>query len=129
MLNGYAKLGGSKIGAGLIRRDNDAVAATPRSDLWYLGVSHPLTPKMTPDAQWVHYDLKDIANDSNLMVVRGTYAFSKRTGVYASVARANNKGAAAFAVSTAQVGGNRSRAPTRPAWPWASAIRSDNEVA
>lgn len=106
VLNGYAKLSGSKIGAGLIRRDNDAVVATPRSDLWYLGASHPLTPQVTLYAQWVHYDLKDSANDGDLMIVRGTYAFSKRTAVYASVARANNKGAAAFAVSTAQVGGN-----------------------
>ncbi len=106
VVNGYVKLAGSKFGGGLIRRDNEAVAATPRSDLWYLGVSHPLTPQVTLYAQWVRYDLKNSANDGDLMVVRGTYAFSKRTAVYASLARANNKGAANFAVSTAQVGGN-----------------------
>lgn len=106
VVNGYVKWAGSKFGGGLIRRDNDAVVATPRSDLWYFGVSHPFTPQVTLYAQWVRYDVKDSANDGDLMVVRGTYAFSKRTAVYASLARANNKGAANFAVSTAQVGGN-----------------------
>jgi len=104
-LNGYVRLAGAKIGGGLLRRQNEASAATPRSNLWYAGVSYAVLPQTTVDAQWLRYDLKASSNDADLLVLRATYAFSKRTAVYASVARVKNDGAAAFSASSGQAGG------------------------
>jgi predicted porin len=105
-LNGYVRVAGAKVGAGLLRRDNGASARTPKSDLWYLSMSYPLTQQLTADAQWFRYDLKKSGDDANLLVLRGVYALSKRTAVYASLSRVDNKGAATFSASGGQAGGN-----------------------
>ncbi len=48
-LSGYTNVGKAKIGGGWIRRDNDANVVTPRSDLWYGGVSYAVTPAFSLD--------------------------------------------------------------------------------
>jgi predicted porin len=105
-VNGYAKLGDGKLGAGLIRRDNDASVATPRSDLWYLGASYNLSPQWGLDGELMRLKFKGSANEAKLAVLRATYNLSKRTAVYASAARIDNDGALALSVSGGQTGSN-----------------------
>lgn len=105
-VNGYAKLGQLKLGGGLIRRDNEGSAATPRSDLWYVGAAYALTPALLIDGQWLRLTYDDSANKATLGVVRGTYSFSKRTAVYAQLASISNQGASALSVSGGAAGSN-----------------------
>jgi len=104
--NGYAKLGDFKLGAGLIRRDNDASVATPRSDLWYLGTAYPVTPQLVVDGELFRLKFKGSVNKATMAAVRATYNFSKRTAVYATAGRINNDGTLALSVSGGQAGSN-----------------------
>lgn len=104
--NGYAKLGAWKLGGGLIRRDNEASPTTPRSDLWYIGATYAVSPQWVVDGQLSRLKFKGSANQATLAVARATYNLSKRTAVYASVARIDNEGASAFSVSGGQAGSN-----------------------
>lgn len=104
--NGYAKLGAFKLGGGLIRRDNEASFATPRSDLWYLGAAYSVTPQLVLDGELFRMKFKGSANKATMAAVRATYNFSKRTAVYATAGRINNDGALAFSVSGGQAGSN-----------------------
>jgi len=103
-LNGYARLGATKLGGGLIARDNQGAAA-PRSTLWYLGASWAATPALTLDAQFVDYRVRASADRARLPVLRAVYAFSRRTAVYATAARIDNRGALAYSVSGGAPGG------------------------
>ena len=94
-----------KIGAGVISRRNEGSAATPRSDLWYLGASYAVTPLLTLDAQYFNLNFKDSVNEAGLFAVKATYALSKRTAVYATAGRISNDGTAAISVSNAAAGG------------------------
>lgn len=99
-LNGYVVLGSTKVGAGLIRRDNDGNAARPKSTLWYLGAAYPLTPALTIDGAVQSLKYKNVEGfDSTLLAVRATYAFSKRTSIYGQVARMDNDSSATLPVS------------------------------
>jgi predicted porin len=104
--NGYAKLGAFKVGAGLLRRDNEASVATPRSDLWYLGASYAVSPQLILDGQLARQKYEGSANAATLAAVRATYNLSKRTAVYASAGRMNNDGVLALSVSGGQPGSN-----------------------
>lgn len=97
-VNGYAMLGTTKIGAGIIDRKTDAVNGVAESDLVYLGISHPLAPGLTLDAQVARKDVKRSGDDTRMAVARLTYAFSKRTAVYGAVGRMDNEGLAAVAL-------------------------------
>jgi predicted porin len=104
--NGYAKLGAFKLGAGLIRRDNDASLATPRSDLIYLGAAYSMSPQWVLDGEVFRLKYKGSANKATMLAVRATHNFSKRTAVYATAGRINNDGALALSVSAGQAGSN-----------------------
>ena len=104
MLNGYVKLGGAKIGAGYMRRKNDGYIASPRNDLWFVGVTYPIG-QWSVDAQYNQLKYKDNADKGQLLVLRGTYNLSKRTAAYASLGYMKNSGNAAFGASSAQAGG------------------------
>jgi predicted porin len=99
-LNGYAMVGVTKIGAGVMARRK--VAATPvndlKSDLYYIGASHPMTPALQLDGQVARHDVDGSANDSTLAVLRLTYSLSKRTAVYSSLGHMKNSGSAAIAL-------------------------------
>lgn len=99
MVNGYVKMNNLKLGAGLMRRDNEGNAATPKSDLLFVGATYNVTPTVAFDAEWFRLDFKNSANKANLLVLRGTYSFSKRTAAYASFGRISNDGALALSVS------------------------------
>jgi predicted porin len=104
-LDGWARFGALKLGAGLIARDNEASVATPRSNLWYLGAAYNVTPQFVLDGELFRLDFKDSANGAKLFALRGTYALSKRTAVYATAGRINNDGTTALSVSNGAAGG------------------------
>jgi predicted porin len=105
-LNGYVRIARAKIAGGLLRRNNEGSPATPRSDMWFAGISYPVTSNVIVDAQFIRYDTKASPNDANFVVARATYALSKRTAVYASASHIANKGAANFSTSGGLAGGN-----------------------
>ena len=106
-LNGYVVLGGTKIGGGVIRRDNDGNAARPKSDLWHLGAAYPVTPVLTIDGAVQALRYKDVADfDSTMVAVRGTYSLSKRTALYGQVAHMSNDNSATVSVSGGAPGSN-----------------------
>lgn len=97
-LNGYAMLGATKIGAGVVDRKLRAATGPLDSDLYYLGVSHPLTPAVVLDAQVAHRDTKGSDSDVTLLAARVTYNFSRRTAVYTAIGQMKNKGTSAVAL-------------------------------
>lgn len=102
--NGYLRLADWKLGAGLIRRDNDASAATPRSDLWYAGASYRLTPALTLEGELFSLDFKGSGDDATMAALRATQALSKRTSLYATLGHIRNRGASAISVSSGAPG-------------------------
>jgi predicted porin len=91
-------VGTTKIGAGVIDRKTDAATGITESDLFYLGASIPVAPRLTLDAQVARRNVKGSPDDTNLAVARLTYALSVRSAVYAGVGRMDNHGAAAIAL-------------------------------
>jgi len=107
VVNGYVKVAGAKIGAGLIRRDNDGDAVKPRSDLWFVGASYPLTGNLTLDGQYLRINYKSVNDfDSQMLVARLTYALSKRTALYTQIGHIRNDRLAAVSVSGGAAGSN-----------------------
>jgi predicted porin len=106
-LNGYVMLGSTKVGGGVIRRDNDGNAARPKSDLWHIGAAHPVTPALTIDGALQALRYKDVDNfDSTMLAVRATYSLSKRTALYGQVAHMSNDSSATVSVSGGAPGSN-----------------------
>lgn len=104
--NGYVKFGGAKLALGLIRRDNEGSTVTPKSDLWYFSGAHALTPSLTLEGMVSSLKYQHSANKATLFGLRGTYALSKRTAVYATAGHIANDGALALSVSGGQTGSN-----------------------
>ena len=99
-LNGYVLLGKTKLAANYMQRRNEAaVPAQRKSTLWSLGVSHPLNTAVTLEAQYYGFDYKDSADGAQMLVLRGTYAFSKRTAAYTTLGFMRNDGKARFSPS------------------------------
>ncbi len=106
-VGGYFKVASVKIGGGLLRRDNDGDAIKPRSDLWYLGASYPLTEALTLEGQWLDLRYKNVSNyDSTMFVARAIYNLSKRTAVYTQFGRISNDSLATVSVSGGSPGSN-----------------------
>lgn len=99
-LNGYVMLGKTKFGAGWMKRKTHT-AADAKSDLYFAGISHPLTPALVLDAQASRLDVKNSANDATLVAAKLTYSLSKRTAVYTTAGHISNGGTAAISVSAA----------------------------
>jgi predicted porin len=96
--NGFYLFGATKLGGGVIDRKTDAATGVVSSDLYYLGVSAPVTDFMTLDAQVARKNVKASQDDTNMLVLRLTYALSIRSAVYAGIGRMDNRGAAANAL-------------------------------
>jgi predicted porin len=97
-LNGYVMLGRTKLGGGIMDRKTNAATGVTESDLYYLGFSHPVGAQFTLDAQAARKNVKGSENDTNMLVARLTYAFSKRSAIYGAVGRMDNNGQAAIAL-------------------------------
>ena len=104
MLNGYARLGPAKVGGGFLRRDNEGYLPSPRSNLWFVGLSYPVG-QFSIDTQYYHFKYLSTRDKGQYLVLRGIYNFSKRTAAYASLAYMKNGGNASFSASSAQPGG------------------------
>lgn len=104
-LNGFVRIADSRVGLGWIRRDNRG-SPTPRSDLFYGGVSYAVTPAVSVDAEAFNLRFHNSSNKSWLFAARVTYAFSHRTSVYATLGFIDNGGHAALSVSNGQAGAN-----------------------
>lgn len=102
-INGYALVGKAKLGAGLIRRDNQA-SATPRSNLWFAGGSYNVTPAWSVDAEVYYLKFLNSPNKAWLLAARTSYDFSKRTRVYWTAGFIDNRGDLALSVSAAAPG-------------------------
>jgi predicted porin len=104
-VNGYFMVERAKVGLGWLRRDNQA-SSTPRSDMFYGGVSYPLTAALSMDAEVFHLRFHDSPNKAWLFAARATYSLSKRTSVYGTAGYINNMGNLTYSVSSAQAGTN-----------------------
>lgn len=116
-LNGWVRIGGTRIGGGLVRRSNDGLPARRKSDLWHLGVSHPLTPLLNLSAQLValrHQGASDF--DATLLALRATYDLSRSSAVYAQLARIDNARSSALSVSGGAPGSSPAAGASQGAW-------------
>ena len=104
-VGGYVLLDRTKLGIGVIRRDNEG-SPTPRSELYYLGAAYDITPRFNLAGQAYFLNYHNSDNQSMLFTVRGTYAFSKRTSIYATAGYINNDGNLTTSVSGGSVGSN-----------------------
>ncbi|MFJ2992858.1 porin [Pandoraea sp. NPDC087047] len=102
-LSGYAVFGNAKVGLGLIHRNNDG-STTPRSNLWYGGLSYNLTPAITLAGQVYYINFSNSPNNAIMYAVRGSYAFSKRTSTYITAGYIQNRGTLAYSVSGGDTG-------------------------
>jgi predicted porin len=98
--NAYVKFGDTKVAGGLIRRKNEGNATTPKSDLLYLAVSMPFAGSYVFDAQAMRLDFKNSSNDAQLIALRATKNFSKRTAAYVTAGFISNDGTAAISASS-----------------------------
>jgi len=99
-LNGYVMLGKTKVGGGVMDRKTFAATGLVESDLYYLGLSRPVGPQLTVDAQVARKNVKGSPDDTTMLVARLTYALSKRSAVYAAAGRMDNHGQAALALDS-----------------------------
>ncbi|WP_433868352.1 porin [Ralstonia wenshanensis] len=97
--NGYVKLGNAKLGVGWIGRHVQAVAGDVRSNLYFVNGSYPLTGALTLDAGLIRLVNADQSRSATMAVVRGVYALSKRTALYAQTGYLWNSANAQYSVS------------------------------
>ncbi|WP_227791622.1 porin [Burkholderia sp. BE17] len=100
IVDGYAVMGRTKLGAGWIR-NNVAAAAHLQTDIFFAGVTYTLTPAVSFDAQGTRYLQRGPARSANatLLVGRANHLLSTRTRVYTSVGYMLNSATAAKAVA------------------------------
>ncbi len=104
-VGGYMILSRAKLGAGWLRRDNEG-SATRISDMYYAGASYDITPAVNLAGQVYYLNYHGSSNKAWLYALRGTYAFSKRTSVYATAGFIDNGGQLAMSVSGGAPGSN-----------------------
>lgn len=103
-LNGYAFLGTTKIGLGMIDR-RVRTASDAKSALYFLGASQPFAENWVLEGQVGLNSVKRSNDNSSIYVVRATYIFSKRTALYSSVGYVKNDGIAAKPVDSGGTAG------------------------
>jgi len=93
-----------KLSAGLVKRHNQGVSTTtvtPKSSMPFVGLTYTVVPALTVDGLWSQLKYSDSTDGSkaSMVVVRATYALSKRTGVYVTSGRLSNKGSSNLSIS------------------------------
>lgn len=108
IVDGYAKFGPAKLGAGWIRR-NTSAASHSQSDILFAGGTYSASPFLSFDAQALHYVLRAYSN-STLLIARANYSLSKNTTVYSSLAyMLNSKLGSAAVAANGSVGAGESQ--------------------
>lgn len=104
-INGYAMLGSTKLGAGVTRRDNDGLPIAPKTNLWFVGISHPVTRQTTVAMQVMSLRFPGASQrNSTMLAAMVNHQLSRRTAVYGQIGRISNGHAAATSLSGAQAG-------------------------
>jgi predicted porin len=98
VLSAWGRVGGVKVSGGVLHRERDNVAPMT-SNLFYAGASIPVTEALSADVELSRLDVKSSPDDSTMVVLRGVYALSKRTAVYAMTGHMRNGGSAAVSLS------------------------------
>lgn len=98
-LTGYYMLNKTRLGAGVIHRSLKAVGETYRSNQYYVAVSHPVAEKVVLDATYTYLDANRRQANAQLLSVRGSYLFSKRTKAYALAGTVHNDANVGYSVS------------------------------
>jgi predicted porin len=98
VLNGYLRIGPAKLAGGIVDR-RTALATETDSRIYFAGLSYPLAPRWVLDTQIGRLDVARSPNDSCTTIARISYAFSRRTTTYVSLAHMRNEGKAALSVS------------------------------
>jgi predicted porin len=98
-VNGYMKVGDTRLGAGWVRRTNDGIA-TPRSNLYWVVGSVPVATVFSVDTMLAELKYEDSPNRAVLFNLRGNYFLSKRTTLYVSTAFIKNRGTLALTATT-----------------------------
>jgi predicted porin len=98
-LAGYTRSGAWRLATGAVIRNNEGSVAAPRSNLYYVDGAFKAAPAVTIDGLVARLDYKNSGNDTNMVMLRAIYDFSKRTSTYVAVGHVANKGAAAVALS------------------------------
>ena len=76
-----------------------AVAGDVRSNLYFVNGSYPLTGALTLDAGLIRLVNADRSRSATMAVLRGVYALSKRTALYAQTGYLWNSANAQYSVS------------------------------
>ncbi|QOK94306.1 porin (plasmid) [Ralstonia pseudosolanacearum] len=97
--NGYARLGQAKLGIGWIGRALMSAAGDVRSNLYFINGSYPLTGALTLDAGLIRIINTDQGRSATTAVLRGVYALSRRTALYAQSGYLWNSANAQYTVS------------------------------
>ncbi|MDC6176468.1 porin [Ralstonia solanacearum] len=97
--NGYARLGPAKLGIGWIGRALMSAAGDVRSNLYFINGSYPLTAALTLDAGLLRLINTDQGRSATMAVLRGVYALSRRTALYAQTGYLWNSANAQYTVS------------------------------
>jgi len=106
-LNGYVLFGSTKVGAGVIRRNNDGLPVAPRSNLWHLGAVTPITPQTSVAVQAMSLRFPGASQrNSTILTALVNHQLSRRTAIYGQIGRISNGSAAAASLSGGATGGN-----------------------
>ncbi|MHA6885479.1 porin [Ralstonia pseudosolanacearum] len=97
--NGYARLGQAKLGIGWIGRALMSAAGDVRSNLYFINGSYPLTGALTLDAGLIRIINTDQGRSATMAVLRGAYALSRRTALYAQSGYLWNSANAQYTIS------------------------------
>jgi predicted porin len=98
-LGGYFKISKAKFGVGWIRRDDEGIA-TPKSNLFWVTGTVPVTPFFYVDGMVAHIKYDHSPNKALAIVLRGEYLLSKRTFLYLTGEHIQNGGDLAFSATT-----------------------------
>jgi predicted porin len=99
LATGFVRAGAAKFGGGVIHRKFKASPAGLSTNLYYVGVSTPVVDAFSVDAQLIA--MRDARPNANAhgVVVRGNYAFSRRTAAYVLVGHVSNGANASYSVT------------------------------
>ncbi|WP_206956862.1 porin [Trinickia acidisoli] len=98
IVGGYFKFRGAKFGGGWIKRDDEGIA-TPKSNLVWVTGTVPVTHFFFVDAMVADIKYENSPNKAMALVLRGTYALSKRTMLYVTGEHMQNGGNLAFSAT------------------------------
>lgn len=104
-VGGYVRMPKGKAAFNWIRRSNDANPA-PRSDLVSMGLAYDVAQGFNFAVELVQLRYRATNDKSMLYAMRGTYALSKRTALYATAGLVDNGPQLAFSVSAGAPGAN-----------------------